>query len=121
METYPAESYAGVAYQVLAENTNLLPLFNTHLNRLSREYARINRVFLDNRRELPPPVAPAVPYCQAPSEAPPVESPSEPAPIQNEPTPATPQSRIFSWPIFVKTNEITPLASLDTPPLAKAA
>ena len=32
-------------YKVLADNTNLLPLFNSHLNRLSREYTRITRTF----------------------------------------------------------------------------
>ncbi len=66
-EQHPPEIRAGVAYKMLADNTNLLPLFNSHLNRLSREYARFNRVFLDNRRELPP-LAPAIPGIESPAQ-----------------------------------------------------
>lgn len=72
----PTHYKVPLAYKALGESGRIIELTNRELSRLSREYARINQVFLDMRRECPPAFDPDVPG----------ESP-----VQNEPTaPGTP-------------------------------
>jgi hypothetical protein len=76
----PTHYKVPLAYKALGESGRIIELTNRELSRLSREYARINQVFLDMRRECPVPSAPA------PYEA---GSPASPqSPVQNEPNPA---------------------------------
>ena len=90
------------------------------LNRLSREYSRITRTFLDVRKELPSPVAPSVPD-QKSDEDQPAEPASEQMPVENEAEPAAAQAHFFLQPILFKTDEITANTTAESKPLARAA
>ncbi len=49
-----ADLIASLAFRYMADHSNVVPLLNTQLNRLSRESARLHDTFLKMRSELPP-------------------------------------------------------------------
>jgi hypothetical protein len=120
-EALPNGFFVALAYKALGDNSRIIDLTNRELARLSREYARLNQVFLDIRRECPP-IAPH----EASSPASPYQpgSPASPeTPAQNEPTPSPrppAAGRALAAPIFFKPQPvIAPEAA--PPPLAFAA
>jgi hypothetical protein len=108
-----------LAYQHLADHSRIIDLTNRELARLSREYARLNQVFLDIRRECPvvdPGDCPARPQVETAPSTLPASSPATPSqmPVQNEPIAA----RLLIAPIQLKPKEIS---ADSTPPLAARA